>query len=429
MEEIKKLAWGIATFFLLGGGIYFTVKLRGVQFHFKEMIKGFKKKKEDEISPFKTLMMALAAQIGVGSLAGIALAIYLGGPGTIFWIWITTILTVPNAFAESCLGVIYREKDGKYHKGGPSYYIAKGLGNHRLAYLYAILILIAYIVGFLTIQANTIAVSLKETLNFAPIVTGVSLAIISLAIIIKGVKGISDATGKLVPFMGILYLILILYVLITNINQVGIILSKIISEAFRPKSVGVGLLTTLMIGLERGIFATEAGLGSSAIASSASSSNNPVGQGMIQMLGIYFTSFIICTGTAFLILSSNYQELVLDNINGIELTQYAFTYHLGSFGSNLLSLLILFFAFSTILTGYYYGEVNLKFIKKNTNEKDLFLLKIITVLLLVFGSCASAKFLWDLVDIFVALMAIINMYAVLALSKDIIYEYKGEFSK
>ncbi len=428
MEIIKKIAWGIATFFLLGGGIYYSLKLKGIQFRLSKMFKSFYSKKKGEITPFQSLMLSLAAQIGVGSLAGIALAIYLGGPGTIFWLWLTTFLTVPNAFSESVLSMVYREKDGFFHKGGPSYYIEKGLGEKKLAKSYALLVLVAYIVGFMTIQANTIAVSLKDTLNFDPIVTGVSLAVLSGAIIIKGVKGISNATSKIVPLMGIIYFILVLYVLVMNYQIIPSIIVLIIKEAFHPKSIGVGLLTTLMIGLERGIFATEAGLGSSAIASATVDNNNPINQGYIQMLGVYFTSFIICTGTALIILTSNYKELVLENINGIELTQYAFRYHLGNFGSGILSVLILFFAFSTILTGYYYGETNLKFLKKEITERDLTILKVITLVLLVWGSVANAPFLWNLVDILVAFMAIINMYAVLSLSKDVIYEYNQKKS-
>ncbi len=422
MESLKKITWGIATFFLLGGGIYFSYKLKGIQFRFKKMFDSFKSKKKDKITPFQSLMIALAAQIGVGSLAGIALAIFLGGPGTLFWIWLTTILTAPNAFAESCLSVVYREKDGIYHKGGPSYYIQKGLGNKTLAKTYALLILLAYIVGFMTIQANTIAVSLQETINLTPWMTGLVLSIISFAIISKGLKGVTSITEKMVPIMGITYFLITLVIILLNIQKIPMILGTILQEAFRPKTIGVGMITTMMIGLERGIFATEAGLGSSAIASASADGNHPTGQGLIQILGVYFTSFIICTGTAFMILTSNYQELFLEHINGIELTQYAFSYHLGSFGNLILTIMIIFFAFSTIITGYYYGEINLKFLKK-TSSKELWILKIATASLLLWGSVASAPFLWDLVDVLVALMAIINMYAVLSLSKDIQYEY------
>lgn len=420
LECIKKINWGIATILLVGGGLYFTKNLSFIQLKIKTMFSGFKKNKKDEISPFQTLMMALAARIGVGSLAGIALAIYLGGPGTIFWIWVTTILTAPNSFAESALAVKYREKDGKYHKGGPSFYMKKGLGNNTLAKIYAVLVIISYIGGFLTIQANTIATSMNIALHFEPMITGVSLAILSGLIIIKGVKGISNITAKLVPIMGVSYFILSIVVLGRYYTLIPNLLFLIVKDAFTIKSASFGILTTLMIGLERGIFATEAGLGSGAIASGATDEDNPVGQGMIQMLGIYFTTFVICTSTALLILTSKYQTLNLSSINGIEITQYAFHYHLGNLGSNILTLIILFFAFSTVLTGYYYGEACLKFLKPNITEKGINLLKIITVILLVVGSITSADILWNIVDIQVAVMAIINMYILIKLRHEVV---------
>lgn len=423
---LKKILWGIATILLLTGGIYFTKKLSFLQFNFKEMFHGFRSKQKDKISPFQTLMMSLAARIGVGSLAGIALAIHLGGIGTIFWIWVTTIITAPNAFAESCLGILYREKDGEYHKGGPAYYIKKGLNQKKIANVYAVIIIVAYIAGFLTIQANTIATSLEMTVHFEPIISGVSLAILSGFIILKGVKGISEATGKLVPFMGIAYLILSFIILWDNLTLLPGIFISIIKEAFNLKSFGFGLLTTIMIGVERGIFATEAGLGSGAIAASASDSNNAIGQGMIQILGVYFTTFIICTSTALIILTTQYGQSMLTNINGIELTQYAFETHLGSIGSIVLSIIIMFFAFSTILTGYYYGETNIKFLNKNVTERHLLVLKIVTVLLLIWGSITKASLLWSIVDILAALMAIINMYAVLSLRKNVVKEWNNK---
>lgn len=424
IDLIKKISWGIATILLIGGGIYFTKNLSFIQLKIKTMFSGFKKKKKDEISPFQTLMMALAARIGVGSLAGIALAIHLGGVGTIFWIWVTTILTAPNSFAESALAVKYREKDGEFHKGGPSFYMKKGLGNNTLAKIYAILVIASYIGGFLTIQSNTIATSMKLALHFEPIVTGTALAILSGLIILKGVKGISSATAKLVPIMGISYLLLSIVVLGRYYSLLPGLLLSIVKDAFTIKSASLGILTTLMIGLERGIFATEAGLGSGAIASGATDEDNPVGQGMIQMLGIYFTTFVICTSTALLILTSNYQELNLSNINGIEVTQYAFFYHLGNLGSNILTIIILFFAFSTVLTGYYYGEACLKFLKPDIKDAGLSLLKIITIALLLIGSITSADLLWNIVDIQVAIMAIINMYTLIKLRHEVVSIWK-----
>ncbi len=423
IEIVNKFLWGIATIFLIGSGIYFTSKLHFIQFKFKEMFHGFKGKSHGKISPFQTLMMATAARIGVGSLAGVALAIYFGGLGSIFWLWLSAIITAPNAFVESCLGVIYREKDGAYYKGGPAYYIDKGLGKKKLAKLYAILIIVAYILGFLTIQANTITKSITTRIDINPFVVGIIIAILAGGIIIKGVKGIADATSKLVPVMGLGYLLVALIIVFMNIEMIPSIFASIIKDAFQLKSAGVGILTSLLIGVQRGIFSSEAGLGSGAIASATSDTNNPVGQGLIQILGIYFTSLVVCTSTALIILTSNYQHLALTDINGIEITQYALQYHLGSIGEWILILAIVLFAFSTVITGYYYGESNLQYLYPKHKPKHIFFLKVITLLLLIYGSVASANFLWKMVDIFVACMAIINIYAIFGMRKDIAYEW------
>ena len=392
------------------------------------MIAGFKSEEDSKISPYQSLTMSLAARIGVGSLAGIALAIYIGGPGTVFWIWITSIITSINAYCESYLGAKYQEKDGNVYKGGPAYYIEKGLKNKPLALTYAILIMVAYIVGFMTIQANTITKSMEEYLSMPPVIIGIILAFLSGYIIIKGLDEIVSMTSKMVPVMGIGYLITALGIILFNIESLPIVLTNIISSAFNIKTAGIGILSTFVIGVQRGIFSTEAGLGSGSIASSTSHVKNKIGLGLIQILGIYFTSFVICTSTAILILLSDYTKLTFEDINGIELTKYALDFHLGSFGDIFLILSILAFAFSTIIAGYYYGESNLKFIIKNVSKKQILSLKITTILLLVLGSITSPTLLWNIVDILVAILAIINMYSLLKLRKEIIHDYKKHAS-
>ncbi len=223
--------------------------------------------------------------------------------------------------------------------------------------------------------------------------------------------------------MGTFYLFITLIVILKHLPILPSILKTILSEAFTGRAVSAGFLGTALIGIQRGIFSNEAGIGTGAIAASTSDSNHPVGQGLVQVVGIYFTSLVICTATALFILTSNYQNLVLDHVNGIEITRYAFAYHLGSFGEWFLVILILLFAFSTIITGYYYGESNLKFLLPNLSKRNVFLLKVATVLLLVWGSIASSTFLWNLVDILVALLAIINVYALIALRGDIFETY------
>ncbi len=417
LKFINSVLWSTAILFLIGGGLYFTFSLKGIQFHFKEMFRGFRHSKDSKISPFQSLTMALAARIGVGSLAGIALAIYTGGPGAIFWIWVSSIITSVNAFSESLLGVVYRERDGDVHKGGPAFYMDKGLGKKNLAKFYAFLIMIAYIVGFMTIQANTISASIQDYLGIAPIITGVILAIVSGYAILGGVKGIVHLTSKLVPIMGAVYIFLSIFIVFANISAMPDVILQVLNGAFNVKSFGVGILSTFIIGIQRGVFSTEAGLGSGAIASSTTDEKSPVRIGLVQVLGIYFVSFVICTSTAFIIMTSDYLRMPFENINGIEITQYALNYHLGTVGIIILVFSIISFAFSTIIAGYYYGESNLKYLKSDVSSRQIFILKIVTVLLLIAGSVVRASIIWSIVDILVALMAIFNMYAVLCLRK------------
>lgn len=424
LKIITSFLWSNAIVFLLGGGLYFSITLGFPQFKLSSLFKGFKKDSKSSVSPFRSLTMSLAARIGVGSLAGIALAIYTGGPGTIFWIWIAGIITSVNAFCESYLGAKYQEKDGDAYKGGPSFYIEKGLKNKKLASLYAILIIVSYIVGFMTIQANTITTSLHEYYRFPSLIIGIVLAIISGISIMKGLNEIANITSKLVPVMGIGYILLSASIIVMNLNQIPRVLMEIITDAFNIEAIRGGVLATFVIGIQRGVFSTEAGLGTGAIASSCSHTDNKVNLGLIQILGIYFTVFIVCTSTAILILTSDYAMLNFKNMNGIELTQYALNYHLGKSGIIVLMLSVVSLAYSTIVAGYYYGESNLKYLIKNVSTRQINLLKIVTVILLIIGSIMSATLLWNIVDVLVAVLAIINMYALLRLRKEIIVDYR-----
>lgn len=424
LKIITSFLWSITIVFLLGGGLYFSIKLKFPQLKISSLFKGFHKDSKSSVSPFRSLTMSLAARIGVGSLAGVALAIYTGGPGTIFWIWVAGIITSVNAFCESYMGAKYQEKDGDAYKGGPSYYIKHGLKNKKLASLYAILIIISYIVGFMTIQANTITTSIHSTYGFSPIVIGIVLALISGISIMKGLDEIANITSKLVPLMGIGYILLSGSIILMNLNKIGVVLMEIIMDAFSMKAIRGGILTTFVIGMQRGVFSTEAGLGTGAIASSCSHTNHKVNLGLIQVLGIYFTVFVVCTSTALLILTSDYTMLSFENMNGIELTQYALNYHLGRSGIIVLIVSVVSLAYSTIVAGYYYGESNLKYLIKNASKTQINILKIVTVILLVIGSIMNATILWNIVDILVAILAIINMYALMKLRKEIIVDYE-----
>lgn len=426
MDKINSICWSIATVVLIVCGLYYTIKLGFPQFRFKDMFNSLKgsKKDTDSISPFETLTLSLAARIGVGSLAGIALGIYKGGIGVVFWIWISALITLPNTLVESTLAVKYREKDGKFFKGGPAFYIRKGLGYKGLSLIYAIVISLCYLGGFLAIQSNTIASSLKDFLNVPTLVSGLIVAFISFIIIIKGLKGIAHFTSMLVPIMGIGYLLVALFIIIKNINLVPSVLLNIVKAAFNFKSLGWGIITSFIIGVQRGIFSSESGIGTGAVASGTSDTDCPVKQGLLQMIGVYFTTFVVCTSTAMIILLADLDLNSFSNINGIEITLQALKYHLGSFGIVVLLLAIIAFSFSTIISGYYYGESNVKYLYKRVNSKQILVIKFIVVLIILYGAIAEPSRLWDVVDIGVGLLAIINIIAIFLLKKDMKEEWK-----
>lgn len=426
IKILTDILWSIAIIFLLGGGLYFSIKLSFPQLKFKSLFKGFKGDHKSNVSPFKSLTMSLAARVGVGSLAGIALAIYIGGPGTIFWIWVTGIITSVNTFCESYLGAKYQERDGNAYKGGPSFYIKKGLKNSKLASIYAVLIIIAYIIGFMTIQANTITTSINDYYGIDKLIIGIILAIISGISILKGLDSVVGITSKLVPIMGVGYILLSVIIIVMNINRIPSVLLDIVTNAFNTKAISGGIISTFIIGIQRGVFSTEAGLGTGSIASSCSHTENKINLGLIQILGIYFTVFIVCTSTALIILTSDYATLSFENMNGIELTQYALSYHLGKTGIIVLILSVISLAYSTIVAGYYYGESCLKYLIKNVTKTQINILKIVTVILLIIGSVTNATLLWNIVDVLVAILAIINMYAIIKLRKEIIIDYKNK---
>ena len=429
MSFINSFFWIIATTLLIVCGLYYSFKLGFPQFNVKKMFQSLKKdSKEDGISPFKTLTLALAARIGVGSLAGIALGLYQGGIGVIFWIWLSCLITLPNSFVESTLAVMYHEKDGRYFKGGPPYYIEKGLKLKKLAIIYAITISLCYLGGFLAIQSNTIAACLDKYLSVPTIITGVVVSIISYFIISNGLKRIANFTSILVPIMGIIYMIVALYIIIMNIKDIPLLLEKIIMEAFNIKALGWGIISSMIIGVERGIFSSEAGIGTGAVASGTSDTKYPFKQGYLQMLGVYFTSFIICSSTAFIILTSNININSFHDPNGIEITLEALNHHLGRFGTIVLLISIIAFAFSTIISGYYYGESNIKYLNKKMNKKSIVLLNIFVVIVLLYGAIAKPSSLWNIVDIGVAILAIINSIAIFGLRKNVVNEINKEGS-
>lgn len=421
LNNISNKLWIFTSVIIIYTGIFYMIKLNNIQLNIIKMIKClfYKEENKNGLNSFNTLMLSLAGRIGVGSIAGIALSIYLNGPGTIFWICLISIITTPLSYAETFLGIKYKEKDSNNMIGGPSFYISKGLNKRKLSIIYSILIIITYLFGFISIQANTITKAITNYKDINPLTIGIILSIITLSIIIGGIKKISKATSNIVPIMSLLYISLALYITISNIKLLPSLLNSIISNAFNLRSFRSSFLPTLIMGIQRGIFSNEAGIGTNSIASSSGQSNNPISSGYIQMLGTYITSFLVCTSTAVIILTSNYKILNIKDPNGIEIASNAFNYHLSNNGIIVLLILIILFAFSTILSGYYYSETSIKFIFKTLNKKHITLLKSLTTIVIIIGSIISPSIIWKFTDTFIALLALINIYALYKLRNEI----------
>lgn len=430
MEIINNFLWSIALVLLVLSGFYFGFKLNFLHLDIIKIFKSFKCKNNNlnGISPFESLSVSLGACIGVGSLSGIALAIFKGGVGTIFWILISCLIIAPNSLVENTLAVIYHRKDKKEYIGGPAYYIKYGLGYKKLAFIYASLIIISYLLGFLPIQANTISKAITSLVNIPSLLIGIVIGLISFLIIKKGLKGIAKFSSFFVPVMGILYIGSALFIIFKNINLMPNVFGLIFKEAFNFNSLKYGFFSVIIIGIQRGIFASEAGSGTSAIASASSNLNSPIKQGMISLIGVYFTTFVICLSTALIILTSNYSVINYSSINGIEITRDALVYHLGVFGNILLYFCLIAFSFSTIISGYFYIEANLKYIFKNINNNVLLFFKVLTCLFLIISTIISPSLIWNLADILVAILIIINVFAILNLKNDVIIEYMEDSS-
>lgn len=412
MQKLLEVLWFVLIVIMLFNAIYFSIKLSFPQLKIVKMIKEiFSKEDKKNISTMDTLVMMLGSKIGVGSIAGISFAIYYGGIGSIFWIWITTIFFAMNSFLENYFATIYKEQDGILKKGGPSYYIKNGLNKKYLSYIYGIILIITYIIGFLSIQTNTISVLTNNIFYIDKKVIGLIVVLLSAYFIFKGLKAISNISNIIIPIMSLIYIIIGILIIILNIDKMSLFFKDIISSCFSLKEGLTGFIASFYIGIKRSLFACESGIGSGAILSGATDDNNMIKQGYVGVFVTYFINFVVTTITAiiiYLIPKTN-----LNILNGIELSKYAFYYHLQEFGVVILLILIILFAFSTIVTGYYYGESTLKMFTKN--KVAIFLLKIITLFFLYLGSVISSLTIWGLIDLFLAILGIINCYSLFKL--------------
>lgn len=402
-------------------GLYFTFKTKFVQFgNIKEMFKllgegtSSKDTSKEQVSSFQAFCIGTASRVGTGNLAGVASAIAIGGPGAVFWMWLIALIGSASAFIESTLAQIYKVKDGDSFRGGPAYYMEKGLKKKWMGIAFSILIIICFGFAFNSVQSNTITAAFYSTFNTNKLIVGIILTVLTLIIIFGGVNRIAKISSILVPIMAVAYIVIALFIIIMNFNQIPSLFKTIFENAFGIKQVvGGGIGAALLQGIKRGLFSNEAGMGSAPNAAATATVSHPAKQGLIQTLGVFTDTLIICTSTAFIILLSG---VPLDgSVKGIELTQMALVSQVGSWGGTFISICILLFAFSSIIGNYYYGETNIQFITEN--KVVLYVYRILVAAMVLFGSIASMDLVWNIADVFMGLMAILNLIAIVLLSK------------
>ncbi len=408
---INRFIWLFVTVMILFSGVYFSFKLKGIQFRFVSMLRSFFSS-GGNVSSFGLLMTSLAGRIGVGSIAGVALSIYVGGPGSIFWMWFSTFLCAVITYVEVVLGVKYRVSRGSDFYGGPAYYIRDGIGNRWLGGLFSILVIISYVGCFLSIQSNTITKSLVSVFPLSRYVIGFCIAVITFFCIYGGFKRIVNVSEKLVPVMSLIYIGSGVVACVMNYDILGSVLVDIFKSAFNVRSFFGGFIPMVIIGIQRGIFSNEAGIGTSSMVASSSDISDYSKLGLTQMFGIYITTLIICTVTAFILLTSNYGSFDLVDVNGIEFAHSAFKFHFGSVGTYILLVSVILFSFSTIVTGYYYGESSFYYFFDRINIKYIYILRFVTLVILFLGCVLPSNLLWGFVDVIVGILVLINLYAI-----------------
>lgn len=440
VSYINDFLWNFALLFLLcGTGIYFTIRLKFVQIRkFKAGIKAVfgniklngEKAGEHGMSSFQSLTTAVAAQVGTGNIAGAATAIASGGPGAIFWMWLSAFFGMATIYSEATLAQQYRiKKDGEV-TGGPVYYITAafpGAFGKFLAGFFSIAIILA--LGFMgnMVQSNSIGDSFHTAFGISPIFVGIFVAAVASFIFIGGAKRIAAVTEKVVPIMALLYIIGCVAILIMNHDMILTSFQEIFVLAFSPQSMAGGVLgvtvqKAIRFGVARGLFSNEAGMGSTPHAHAMANVNHPCDQGIVAMIGVFVDTFIILTLTALVIISSNVLET---GMTGAPLAQAAFNSVFGSFGNIFIAICMLFFAFSTIIGWYFFGEINVKYL---FGKKAVWIYSALVVIFVIVGSTLKVDLVWNMSDMFNGLMVIPNLVGLLALSGVVVKIHK-EYEK
>jgi AGCS family alanine or glycine:cation symporter len=426
---LNTIFWGyILIYGLLAVGLYFTLRLGFPQIiHFGELfrvISGSRSADRAGISPFQALTVSLASRVGTGNLAGVAVALYLGGPGAIFWMWMVALVGMATAYSESTLAQLYKVTDdqGQY-RGGPAFYIAKGLKAPWAGAVFSVCLILSFGLVFNAVQANSIAEAMQGAFGVPKVVVGLAIAAAAGIIIFGGLRQIARVAEFVVPFMAIAYLLAAIYVVITNIAAVPGVIAMIISSAFGLQEaaggIAGGIAAAMLNGVKRGLFSNEAGMGSAPnIAACATPDpHHPSSQGFVQALGVFIDTILVCSATAVMILLSGALEPG-SGVTGTQLTQAALTVHFGEFGKYFIALAILFFAFTSIIGNYSYAENAIAYLGHG-HLTGLIVLRVLALAMVVWGSIQTVATVFDTADASMGLMATINLIAIVLLSSTV----------
>ena len=433
ISSVNDAVWGyVLIAALVSCGLWFTWRTRFVQFRMvgemirlltdsaidtvetqvKENAAGERSK---HISSFQAFAVSVATRVGTGNLAGVASAIAIGGPGAVFWMWVIALIGSATAFVESTLAQLFKQKHKDSFIGGPAYYIQRGLHQRWMAVLFAVLITCQFGLSNNSIQSNTICGAMQEAFGWPPIWVGSGLAVIALFIVFGGIQRIAQVCAVLVPVMAIGYIVLALVVIVMNIGLIPHVFKAIVLNAFGIQQMaGGGIGVAIMSGVKRGLFSNEAGEGSAPNVAATASVTHPVKQGLIQALGVFTDTLLVCSCTAFIILISGLYQT--PGLNGIALTQSALQSEVGAVGPIFVAVAIFLFAFSSIIGNYYYGEANIRFITSNTTVMTVYRIFSAGVMV-IFGAMASFELVWNIVDFFMAFLTACNLTAIILLGR------------
>ncbi|ABC30709.1 Na+/alanine symporter [Hahella chejuensis KCTC 2396] len=422
LDFLTQLIWGkVLVAVLIALGLLLTITSRFVQFRYFgrmfRLVRRSMKESQDQINSFQALSLTLAGRVGAGNIAGVAIAIALGGPGAVFWMWLIGLIGMGLSFFECSLAQLFkrRDSDGSF-RGGPAYYIHRGLGLKWLAVLFSVLLLVTFGFAFNALQAHTVASTLKHTFGIATPITGSVLVVFIGLIIFGGVRRIAEVAEVIVPIMVLAYFGIGLYVIGMNYHAAPATFLLIFKSAFALEPAFSGLIgTAIMMGVKQGMFSNEAGLGSAPNVSAAAKVGHPADQGIVQAFSVFMDTMVLCTCTAMIILMSNSLDLG-GVLNGVELTQLALAKQMGELGRGLISLALMLFAFTSIIYNYYLGENSLRYLN-SSNEKAVVVYRMFTLGLVMWGALQNLAAVFAFADITMGLLALVNLVALFMLLK------------